>query len=547
MPIYHGLTLGLGLVEGSSKYEALTGQLRRIGISRTSLERVVIFAERVSTLEWLRDRLAADLRLSDAQIRVLHGTISDIEQQEIVESFKQESSPIRVLVTGDIASEGVNLHLQCHELVHYDIPWSLIRIEQRNGRIDRYGQLHRPLITTLLLNPSTEIFGGDLRVLQKLVEKEHEAHMALGDSASLMGKYDVAAEESAIREVLAGQKALDEVVHTIDEVAAGAGIDGMLARLFAHPTTPPSEPGSDGVDTDSLGGSTDSAAFLRDALAAVFETPAADPDAGGVAWREHPEHAIVEFVPPADLRQRLDVLPQSYLRDRKVNANLRLATSPERGKQALADARSAESTSLWPESHYLAPLHPALDWAADRAMASLGRNEVFAVSGLADRGEGGPALLLHGTLTNARGQVVTSTFVLVRFPDPDVPDFTVPQPFGNLHSALGALGVASEQPNTGVLAGRTGLDAYIAPGVRAAEAVLDQVFEVAAEDVDERVERWVTRVRDWEQTADELIQRLELQQRRKVVADELGIARSMRPEQRTVRPLLLVMPEDGLS
>ena len=61
---------------------------------------------------------------------------------------------MRVLVTGDVASEGVNLHRQCHHLIHYDIPWSLIRIEQRNGRIDRYGQQHPPRITALLLTPS---------------------------------------------------------------------------------------------------------------------------------------------------------------------------------------------------------------------------------------------------------------------------------------------------------------------------------------------------------------------------------------------------------
>ena len=143
---------------------------------------------------------------------ILHGGLTDQEQQDVVESFKKASSPIRVLITGDLASEGVNLHEQCHELIHYDIPWSLIRIEQRNGRIDRYGQRHSPQITTLLLHPETEAFSGDLRVLSRLIEKEHEAHTALGDAASLMGKYDVGAEEDEIRRVLAGKASLDEVV-----------------------------------------------------------------------------------------------------------------------------------------------------------------------------------------------------------------------------------------------------------------------------------------------------------------------------------------------
>ncbi len=86
-------------------------------------------------------------------------------------------------MTGDVASEGVNLHAQCHELIHYDIPWSLIRIEQRNGRIDRYGQSVSPQITTLLLDPSDPGFSGDVRVLTRLMEKEDQAHRALGDAA----------------------------------------------------------------------------------------------------------------------------------------------------------------------------------------------------------------------------------------------------------------------------------------------------------------------------------------------------------------------------
>ena len=106
-----------------------------------------------ATLKWLQKHLQADLKLDHEQAVILHGGLTDIEQQSIVDNFKQASSPIRVLITGDLASEGVNLHAQCHELIHYDIPWSLIRIEQRNGRIDRYGQRHPPQITTLLLNP----------------------------------------------------------------------------------------------------------------------------------------------------------------------------------------------------------------------------------------------------------------------------------------------------------------------------------------------------------------------------------------------------------
>lgn len=540
------------LSHGSAKYDALTAQLRRIGISRGGHDRVVIFAERVSTLHWLRERIAKDLRLNDDQIRVLHGGISDIEQQEMVESFKQESNPIRVLVTGDVASEGVNLHLQCHELIHYDIPWSLIRIEQRNGRIDRYGQLHRPCITALLLSPSTAKFGGDLRVLQKLIEKEHEAHKALGDSASLMGKYDVKAEEDAIREVLAGAKDLDDVVRTVDEVATGDGIDAMLARLFAHGAAAPVDEAAPAEQMNGEGDAVyaDPVVFLRDALAMVFKTPGAEPRAGGVSWREHPQHAIVEFAPSKDLQQRLAVLPQSYLRERKVAEGLRLATSATRGKQALVDARSAESTSLWPESHYLSPLHPALDWAADRALASLGRNEVFAVAAPAAETDAVAALLLHGTLTNARGQIVASTYIVVRYPDAEDPDFTLPQPFGSLRAAVEALGLGGgeNQINTGALAGmEEQLGAYIAPGVRAATPMLDQLFEAAAADVEDRVARWVTRVSAWEHNAAELVQRQDLQQRRKIVADERGIARSMRPDQSMVRPLLLVVPGRGLD
>lgn len=537
------------IAEGSAKYDQLVDHLREVGISSTGAERVVIFAERVSTLHWLRDNLVKTFKLKPEQIRILHGGISDVEQQEIVESFKVESSPIRVLVTGDVASEGVNLHLQCHELVHYDIPWSLIRIEQRNGRIDRYGQRHRPRITTLLLNPSTDRFGGDIRVLQSLVAKEHEAHKALGDSASLIGTYDVKAEEDAIREVLAGRKELDQVVRSVEEVRSGEGVEAMLARLFEmgdaqrSPEGGAAEPAqAPAAVSDSLDGVyADDLTFLRDALELAFETPAASVAVGGVNWREHPQHAIVEFVPSSDLRQRLEVLPQSYLKDRKVTEGIRLATSLTRGKKALEDARGPESTSSWPEAHYLGPLHPSLDWAADRALESLGRNEVFAVAG-----DGAEAfLLLQGTLTNHRGQVVSSTYVVVRFPDPASPDFALPQHVATLTEAFEVMRFAPGGINTGALTDHDGLQTYVAPGVTVARAALDDAFRAVSQGVTDRVERWSERMSEWQSRADDLAQRLEIRTRRLRVEEERALVRTMLPDQRTVRPMLLVVPATG--
>lgn len=531
--------LAARLVEaGSAKYDRLGTELERIGIKRTGEARVVIFAERVVTLEWLREQLQRDLKLKDEQIRVLHGGLSDVEQQEIVESFKLSSGPIRVLVTSDVASEGVNLHGQCHELVHYDIPWSLIRIEQRNGRIDRYGQRHPPRITTLLLQPSTKAFSGDLRVLRRLIEKEHEAHKALGESASLMGKHTPPAEEEAIRSVLAGEQQFDDVVRSVDDVIDDGGLEGLLASLAA-PVTAPAAPPDDKLQDSLYDGAVP---FLHDALAAAFVTPAADPTAGGVGWREYPKQAIVEFEPSADLRQRLEVLPQAYLRDRRVTEGLRLATSASRGKQALEAARSSESSSLWPEAHFLAPLHPALEWAADRALASLRRNEVFAV---AIPGASSPALIVQGTLTNARGQVVAANHLVAHFLDAEHAEPTMVQPFVSLRAALDELGFTGTLANTGAVPDDSNLGRYVGPGVRAARSFLATQLEAVKSDVEARVAEWVARVGSWEQQAMELFQGYELRERRRAVADEQGLAEAMRPSEQAVRPLLLVVPSGG--
>jgi len=525
--------------EPSAKYAKLLDHLKSVGVGKKSPTRVVVFSERVATLHWLREHLMADLGMSADAIRVLHGGLSDVEQQEVVENFKQSSSDIRVLVTGDVASEGVNLHSQCHELVHFDIPWSLIRIEQRNGRIDRYGQKHRPQITTLLLEPNNDDFSGDIHVLQRLLQREHEAHTALGDAASIMGQYDVAAEEELIRKALAGAVEFDDVVPTTEQAMTGGdSIAAMLARIAGAPQ-PVQTVKPQTVDAAGTGLFVTAKDYLRDALTEVYGTPGLALAAGGVEWREDPGHGTVQFAPQNDLIQRLRVLPQTYLSGRRVTEKVMIATTTQRAKAVLAEARdNPSSTTLWPEAHYLGPLHPVLDWVGDRALGKLGRNEIFAIAAPVES----PTLLLVGTLTNRRGQVVASSFLTVEVPDLDAPGLGYVTAHASAQEALASLGVLSKLVNAGDMSDLQRLQTIIAPAVASARAQMVAVSAAASADVQVRVDAWSSRVARWERGADSLNQVADLRARRATVEQERAIAHSMKPDQTLVRPLLVVVP-----
>ena len=566
----------------SGKYQALLAELRRIGISRSSPERVVVFAERIATLTWLAEHLRADLRLPAEAVRVMHGSLSDVEQQEIVEQFRQAHTPVRVLVTGDVASEGVNLHAQCHELIHYDIPWSLIRIEQRNGRIDRYGQSVSPQITTLLLDPSDPRFSGDVRVLTRLMEKEDQAHRALGDAASLMGLYSGEKEEAAIREALAAGEDIDEVVPDADDAlnldpmaalfakltgTAEAKGDGAVAPTGAKdsPADPsdsgdPAGPASPAQPAAPLATSTlygTQLDYLRQALTELYERPE-EPEqrqtgGGGVSWREHGTQHVVEMVPPVGLRHRLSVLPQSYLRERRVQEHLKLATTQAKGSRLLTEALSDSSDSSWPEAHYLGPLHPVLDWAGDRVLAKLGRSSVFAVRGDVDS----PTVLLLGTLTNQAGRTVSMVCVSIAFPYLDLAaaqselDAGRPVeavPIGQVHDSPAAMfeavGISRELRNSGPVTQTSLLEALIPPAVDTARDHMRLTLDAAEEQAKARVEAWAEHANAWDDEAGLLIQNRHLREQRITVAQERELRKQHLPAHTLVRPLLVVVPQD---
>ncbi|GAA1941656.1 DEAD/DEAH box helicase [Microbacterium aoyamense] len=519
----------------SAKLEQLVTYLKGIGVSKSSDMRAVVFSERVPTLLWLQQQLQTQLGLKPEQVAVLHGGLSDVEQQEVVESFKLSASPIRILVTGDIASEGVNLHAQCHELIHFDIPWSLIRIEQRNGRIDRYGQRHAPQITTLLLRPTHEKFVGDIRVLTKLVDRETEAHGALGDAGALMGSYSVAAEEKAVEAALIKGQSLEDLIPTPDSVASDADDPWLTFILDDADHHVDSTTEVTVTERISTGLFPSDAAYLAAALDEVFETPAASPGAGGVDWVDHQGYGLVELTPTDDLRQRLAVLPQTYLTDRRVVDDMKLAVTLTRAQASLKDAQNdkANNKGLWPEAHYLGPLHPVLDWAGDRTLARLGRDEVFAVRGDVHA----PTVLVLGSLTNARGQVIATNLVAVTG--------TSIRPFADTAEAFDELGITPDRSNPAGVDGVDGVQELISAAVDAAEEHLRMTSDAAAQDVRRRVAEWSDRVDEWVDASEDLVQRVGVKERARRVREEAEIARTMLPARSLARPLLVIVPEEN--
>lgn len=181
-------------------------------------DRIVIFTERIETKNYLEEHLRQDLKLPKKAIVSMDGGMSDVEQQKIVEDFGTKSSSVRILVASDVASEGLNLHYLSHRLIHFDTPWSLMVFQQRNGRIDRYGQRKQPDIRFMMINSRNAKIQGDAHILEILQQKEDQARKDIGDPSLLMGKFDVDQEEDFTREAIESGESAENKEYFPDEV-----------------------------------------------------------------------------------------------------------------------------------------------------------------------------------------------------------------------------------------------------------------------------------------------------------------------------------------
>ncbi len=146
-----------------SKFEKLRGVLRDPGFAS---EKFIVFTEHRDTADFLVRRLEG-LGFT-GQVALIHGGLDYRGREAQVELFRRPlgDGGANYLVATDAAGEGINLQF-CWLMVNYDVPWNPARLEQRMGRIHRYGQKHDPVIIVNLIAGETREGG----VLKTLLDK----------------------------------------------------------------------------------------------------------------------------------------------------------------------------------------------------------------------------------------------------------------------------------------------------------------------------------------------------------------------------------------
>ncbi|MCP9446721.1 MAG: SNF2-related protein [Nitrospira sp.] len=185
-----------------AKLSKLKDLLQQEGFFDKPEQRLLIFTEFKDTLDYLVERLTS----WGFRVGCIHGGMKPGSRDEpgtrLYAEQQFREGAIQILVATEAAGEGINLQV-CHILFNYDIPWNPNRLEQRMGRIHRYGQRKDCLIFNFV---ATNTIEG--RVLQRLLAKLQEIRDALDDDAvfNVVGEVLPAAHvERVLRDYYAGR------------------------------------------------------------------------------------------------------------------------------------------------------------------------------------------------------------------------------------------------------------------------------------------------------------------------------------------------------
>ncbi|MCU0701337.1 MAG: DEAD/DEAH box helicase [Myxococcaceae bacterium] len=150
---------------GDPKLKCLVGHVKELLAEEFA---PVVFCRYIATAHYLGEQLAA--QFPDVTLKVITGDLPQEERRKAVADLGEVEGKV-LLVATDCLSEGVNLQETFNAVVHYDLSWNPMRHEQREGRVDRYGQTRRVVRATLLYGKNNPVDGAVLEVILRKAER----------------------------------------------------------------------------------------------------------------------------------------------------------------------------------------------------------------------------------------------------------------------------------------------------------------------------------------------------------------------------------------
>jgi SNF2 family DNA or RNA helicase len=391
-----------------SKYNKLVELIqKKMKWKKQTNDRIVIFTERIKTVEFLKEHLQDDLKLKDDAIVTMTGsTMSDIEINKVVEDFGQENSKVRLLIATDVASEGINLHYLSHRLIHFDIPWSLMTFQQRNGRVDRYGQEQNPEIYYMQTLSQDEEFKGDNRILEILITKDEQAAQNIGDPSAFLNVYDEKEEENIVAEAMSSGKDADEFSQELDDNVEEAEFDWLSSLNDTEDEEKPSIESeiveSSSFYEDDLKYSTDALRFLQESNKIGSGFKAKD-------IRFEDDRIEIHASELEDLKYRFKMLPREV---KPKDWHFKLTNNLDVINQEIKNSRKDESA--WPSIHYLWEQHPLLEWIKDKLLSNFDRLQapVLKINTLKNDEL---IYIISGLIPNKKAQPMINQWIGVKF------------------------------------------------------------------------------------------------------------------------------------
>ncbi|NQS96829.1 MAG: DEAD/DEAH box helicase family protein [candidate division Zixibacteria bacterium] len=161
-----------------TKFDMFLETLRELE-REDSKAKIMVFAYFKSTLDYLKKKLEATEY--NGKVALIHGDIIKKTRLKIIDKFRQ-SNKIKILLSSEVGGEGLDFEF-CNVIFNYDLPWNPMRVEQRIGRLDRYGQQHEKI---LIYNFSM-IGTIDDEILNRLYRRINIFEKYIGDLEAILG------------------------------------------------------------------------------------------------------------------------------------------------------------------------------------------------------------------------------------------------------------------------------------------------------------------------------------------------------------------------